>query len=303
MTSFKPRLNGILPNRIAVTSCQKGAVLAEFIVIVSLVVIPLYIGLTLIAKYTDNAQKVELAARYSAWERTVWYQNLPSSLADADNEINTVKSATEIGYELENRVFSNREASVYIAQQSDEVNEKGNSMSKSYWLDNSGKSISIYKSHLESEEGGESDENSQEFIQVTDGQENKMYGYTSSILDSLFSFVGGLTGFDVDMKGAMSTTVNLTLIQPEFLKEYITSDMEISRSQTILADGWNAAGPKHEELRAKGLVLSSVLDFGAFDTVRNVIGWLPMAKEIKTDSLKFGHVVIDAVPESRLEEY
>jgi len=54
---------------------QRGTVLMEFVVIVGLVLVPLFIGLTFIGKYIDNAQKIEVAARYSAWERTAWYQN------------------------------------------------------------------------------------------------------------------------------------------------------------------------------------------------------------------------------------
>lgn len=270
---------------------QKGAVLAEFVVIISLVLVPLFIGLTFIAKYTDNAQKIEVAARYSAWERTVWYQKIPESLKKADSKIKTEKSAEEIAFELENRVFANRNSAIYLAQQTDKVNETDDPMSESFWLDNSGKAISLYK------------KNNKMVIQVADGKQAKMYGYSSGLLGKFFGAIGGLTGFDIDMGGAMTTTVNQTLVQPEFLKEYITSDMTISRSQTILADGWNAAGPAHAKRRAQGLVGTSLLDFGVFNDVRDIIAWLPMAREIKSDSLIFGHVVVDAVPESRLKKY
>lgn len=270
---------------------QKGAVLAEFIVIVGLVLMPLFIGLTFVAKYTDNAQKLEVAARYSAWERTVWYQRIPESLKKVDSKIKTEKSAEQIGFELENRVFANRGSAIYLAQKTDKVNEIDDSMSESLWLDNSGKAISLYK------------KNNKKVIQVTDGKQAKMYGYSSGLLGGLFGAIGGLTGFDIDIGGAMSTTVNLTLLQPEYLKEYITSDMTVSRSHTLLADGWNAAGPAHAKRRAQGLVGTSLLDFGAFNKVRDVIAWLPMAREIKSESLIFGHVVVDAVPESRLKKY
>ena len=102
---------------------QRGAVLMEFVVITGLVLVPLFIGLIFIGKYTDNAQKIEVAARYSAWERTAWYQKLPKSLKKANKNINTEKSATELGFELQNRVFSKRDSAIYLAQKTNKVKE------------------------------------------------------------------------------------------------------------------------------------------------------------------------------------
>ena len=86
-------------------------------------------------KYTDNAQKVEVAARYSAWERTAWYQELPSSLQEANSNIDTEKSAEEIGFELQNRVFSNKNSAIYLAQKTDSITEEVDPMSESFWVD------------------------------------------------------------------------------------------------------------------------------------------------------------------------
>ena len=50
----------------------------------------------------------------------------------------------------------------------------------------------------------------------------------------------------------------------------------------------------------QGLVPSNMLDSGIINTVRDGIGWLPFAKEIRTDSLRFGHVDTERAPEQRL---
>jgi len=270
-------------------SNQKGAVVVEFVVIVGFVLVPLIIGLMFIGKYIDTAQKMEVAGRYSSWERTVWYQDVPKTLKDMG--IDTSKTVVQINNELENRVFSEKNTGIYLAQNNDKVNETEEVMSQSYWVDGSGKSISLYKH----------DKNS--FITTNEGKEAKMYGYTSGLLDGLFTLLKKVGGFDIDLTGAKSSTVKLTLVKPKFLEGMWTGDIIVSRSQTILADGWNAAGPTQAKSRTAGLVLTKGLDLSVFNTFRDIISILPMAKELRTSSLIWGHVAPDVVPESRLKKY
>lgn len=277
------------PKTLRSKNCQQGAVIVEFIVIAGFVLLPLFIGLLFIGKYIDTAQKVEVAARYSIWERTVWYQEVPKSLKKIG--INTGKTPNQLNNELENRVFSEKNTGIYFKQNNDKVDETEEVMSESYWVDSSGKAISLYK------------HDAKRFITVVDGKKADMYGYSSGIMGGLFSLLGKVGGFDIDISGSMSSTVNLTLVKPQFLDTLWANDITVSRSQTILADGWNAAGPAQAKSRASGLVLTKALDFSAFNKVRDVVSILPMAKELKSSSLIFGHVAPDVVPESRLKIY
>jgi hypothetical protein len=274
---------------------QRGAVLTEFIIVVGFVLVPLFIGLTLIGKYTESAQKLEQAARYSAWERTVWFQEIPASLAKADKSIATKKTAEQIAFELDNRIFSSRDVGVYLAQQTKAVNEDNAPMTESFWLEKGSKSSSLYKL-----------DNNKRMIQVVDVKQAKMSG-TSGTVKKVVKTMGEFTGFDIDFKGPITTTVKLSLIQPEYFKKYITSDIAVNRSQTLLAEGWNAAGVKQARSRVQGLVPSALLSGttlgSALNKVRDFFAKLPLAKEIKSNSLIFGHVVIDSVPEYRLKKY
>jgi len=268
---------------------QQGAVIAEFVVIVGFVLVPLIIGLMFIGKYIDTAQKVEVAGRYSIWERTVWYQNVPETLKKMG--IDTGKVPVQINNEIENRVFSQKNTGIYLAQNDNKVNETEEAMSQAYWVDSSGKAISLYK------------HDQKNFITVNDGKETEMYGYTSGLLDILFKAVDKIGTFDIDIQGAMSSTVSLTLVKPQFLDNIWTNDITVSRSQAILADGWNAAGPTQAKSRAEGLVLTKLFDWEVFNKFRDIIAILPMAKELKSSSLVFGHVDVDVVPDSRLKVY
>lgn len=57
---------------------QAGQALTEFVVVGSLVLVPLFLIVPVIAKVISQKQDVELAARYAAWERTVWYSDAGS---------------------------------------------------------------------------------------------------------------------------------------------------------------------------------------------------------------------------------
>jgi len=112
---------------------QNGAVMEEFIIITSFILSPLFYGISLIGKYTENQQKLEAAARYTCWERTVLHQEMPGTLKSLD-EINTVKSAEQIGFETQNRVFSQKDAGVYFAQNDTKTKEKIEPISKWYFF-------------------------------------------------------------------------------------------------------------------------------------------------------------------------
>ena len=47
--------------------------MTEFLICASFVLIPLFLGLSMLAKYIDIKQAAVQAARYEAWEYTVWY--------------------------------------------------------------------------------------------------------------------------------------------------------------------------------------------------------------------------------------
>jgi hypothetical protein len=54
---------------------EKGQAMTEFLIAASFFLIPLFLGMSLIAKYIDIKQANVEAARYQAWEYTVWYAN------------------------------------------------------------------------------------------------------------------------------------------------------------------------------------------------------------------------------------
>lgn len=274
-------------------SFSQGAVVAEFIVITSLVLLPLTIGMMYLGKTVENKQKMEMAARYSGWERTVWYQKRPDSLSDVDKgkKINTVKSEEQIAHEIENRIFSIKDTPIYIAQNTKEVNEIVDPMTESIWMSDQLKPESIY--NIEKDK----------FINTTLAQKDKAYGVSVGALGFVFDLLSSVSSLDLNLSGAYTSEVNMSLKKPKFLDEVLKEDIVFTKNHTILADGWNAAGPAHVTNMVEGTVLLKLLDFGALDTVRKILAIVPISKELGPNYLEFAHVEVEAVPSVRLEKY
>ena len=54
---------------------QSGQAMTEFIISASFFLVPLFLAMSLIAKYIDIKQANVQAARYQVWEYTVWFAN------------------------------------------------------------------------------------------------------------------------------------------------------------------------------------------------------------------------------------
>lgn len=56
-------------------NCQRGQAMTEFVISATYVLIPLFIAIPMLAKYIDIKHASIQAARYEAWEYTVWYDD------------------------------------------------------------------------------------------------------------------------------------------------------------------------------------------------------------------------------------
>jgi hypothetical protein len=95
---------------------EKGQAMTEFLIAASFFLVPLFLAMSLIAKYIDIKQANVQAARYQAWEYTVWYANdterdyfgndgeIMSGFTAADQPI---KAASETRNESKQRFYRN----------------------------------------------------------------------------------------------------------------------------------------------------------------------------------------------------
>ena len=85
---------------------QRGAALVEFILGAAFVLVPLHLAVQALGKFADVQNTAQAAARYAAWEKTVWFEDGGSTF-NRINEPNR-KSAAEIRNEMLVRIVNDR---------------------------------------------------------------------------------------------------------------------------------------------------------------------------------------------------
>jgi Flp pilus assembly protein TadG len=94
-------------------SRQRGAAMVEFIVGAVFVLVPMYLGVQALGKFADVQHTANAAARYAAWEKTVWFEDTTSRFQthNAPNQ----KSAAQIRDEIMVRVVNDKRAGLKYA--------------------------------------------------------------------------------------------------------------------------------------------------------------------------------------------
>jgi len=98
--------------QVASKARQHGQAMVEFLVAAMFVLVPLFIAVTALAKLADVQHTTTMAARYAAWERSVWYEPSASdfnTMHDANQ-----KSAQAIDNEIAMRLIHDRQRGAVI---------------------------------------------------------------------------------------------------------------------------------------------------------------------------------------------
>ncbi|WP_379681098.1 hypothetical protein [Massilia consociata] len=115
---------------------QNGQALAEMIVVALFFLVPLFLAIVALGKFTDVQHTTQMAARYAAWERTVWYE-AGSGRFDDINAPNR-KSAAQINAEIAARVFNDRSRNTSVIADTDRNATGFVNGTDPLWRDNAG---------------------------------------------------------------------------------------------------------------------------------------------------------------------
>ena len=96
---------------------QHGQAMVEFLVAALFFLLPLFLAIVVLAKFSDVQHTTQMAARYSAWERTVWYDDSGTKF-DTINGSNQ-KTAAEIGHEIGVRIINDRSQATTVIKNTD----------------------------------------------------------------------------------------------------------------------------------------------------------------------------------------
>jgi hypothetical protein len=270
---------------------QEGQAMVEFLIAATLVLIPLFLTVPLLGKYMDLKATSIQAARYAAWERTVWFGHADWTAAE--------KADLMIQREIQQRFFSDT-ATVKLQSTDGNATGWGGTGPKPLWRDRAGNPMLVaYDSN------------------VTQGvAKDDTPGLINDILDpvvSAISFVGGILGaaFVLDMDSQYTASVNVQTVQTRPIKQVLHTTADtgavtplFSEKNVLIANGWSANGAAQVKAQTEGLTPTSFLQRSPISDVLTVIQYLAyvFAPELNPNHLKLGgEIQPDVVPDDRLK--
>lgn len=220
-------------------------------VIVLMVLIPLFLLIPMIGKIGETKAKSIEAARYAAWERTVYFGHTLPNLPDKKRPVSLAqKPNATISREAYVRVFSNADVKIKqddgarTAIAADNLNTvlkdyRGNALLAAYSTAGEGSATS----------------DSQPKSPLTG------LPLIQNLVITVLDFINGgssssnvwgdivkyLTGgrFFLSVNGLVTSNVSMSTNQAPGLKPFDKLTLTFSQSHTVMTDSWNAAGPEH----------------------------------------------------------
>ncbi len=254
-------------DRRSLRSCS-GQAMTEFVIAATLFLIPVFLIIPLLGKYADMKSSVIQAARYNAWERTVWYSSTSSS---SGNWPGNDKSEATIRTEMAGRFFVNN-----------------------LWYDRGGAPMAGANSNAIT-----NDDPPGTLTSVF----NVIFQVLSLITSPLGTFeleLKGLYSGTARLGTANINPIGVVTGDPGGLQTWESLNLSIADTNVIMANGWGANGADHVKDQTKALTITSLLSNPVIDALRWVLavaGFWELAPTV----LELGKIVPDEVPPDRLE--
>ncbi len=256
-------------------SGQFGQAMTEMVIAASFVLIPLLLLIPWLGKYIDLHQSAIQAARYEAWEYTVWYNDVateaPAGAVDGSGSQITMpeKSIAELQAEARQRFFS-REAYANIPtteanDESDLIGE-GNwdiADANPLWQDHLGNSLlantTTIDSTLESFDVTPNN-NTSNSLDTPLKIDELVFNAANNAGGAIANLIAGATPtFEIhNLKGYSHTQMTIPIVSQPGLISFgtISGSFAIGATQqtfiipvntraAVLSDGWNAGGRYH----------------------------------------------------------
>ena len=292
---------------------QHGQAMVEALIACALVLVPLFLAIPVIAKYMDIKCYTVQAARYAAWERSVWFggdaaatMGIGSSSSFSNKWKANAKSDNTIRQEIDDRLLYDSSASFQSS-----ISGSGNE--KPFWHDRQGNSL----------------------LQNYNGNSNTIDNNTSPglvnhLLSPLLNIAAVVSNFTLDTKAEYTANVGLTVKQVAYNTgatlagcndpatcqgvDYIATStpMNFSEKDVLVANGWSADGPGslndnsgrltvYSQIR--GLTPTSLLNppNGVFHDVLTVLKDISLVFFPELSTLELGKIEVDKVPADRLQ--
>ena len=256
---------------------QAGQALVEFTIAAMTLLVPLFFMISYLAKYHDMQAATIQAARYAAWERTVYFGESDWASGTAQKSDSTIQS------EIRNRFFSGP------------GNGFQSGAANPLWVDHAGAPILGTWSEVSS--SGQ-----------TPGTGDFILGKVTQVI-SVIGKVLGADGFKLDMNTLYTAEVSVTPAQSGAIARMFAGGAgsfrldPLTEKNMVVANGWSANGPDFVKKQTESLALTSVFSRSplqdALWAIQSVGG--TFIEELKVESLKLGgDIQVDRVPSDRV---
>ena len=267
---------------------QNGQAMTEFIISASFFLIPLFLGISLIAKYIDIKQANIQAARYQAWEYTVWFANdtergidYSSGRINNGGEVSGGFTAFELPTkttaftrnESKRRFYTapGNEDTTLAIDSSDGTTGWDVDNANPLWKDHTGMRL-----YTGSDGSGNSLASSEETptLPVIGDVVNivlKGIGLVFGIVGDLMGLIGSNVGFNaITTEGYAVATDSMSVALPANYRDLLGIDERIATTSgssnfnfmataTVLSDAWNTGGREHTYNQVGGMVPTVLL--------------------------------------------
>lgn len=312
-----------------------GQATTELLIAASFVLVPLLILIPLLGKYIDIRHATIQAARYEAWEYTVWYNGTAGGISDdrPNGYPNTlpIKTVNQLEAESMRRFFSRTDLPI----SGDDVDGWDDVDRNTLWTDH--RNGRLWDGTLDSATPTDRNEPTPD---LSGGIMSDIIGILDLIFEALagaLALGGSSVGFTaINVDGYSVSEVATVVRVPDGLIDFANMydegvddttggfDLTFRSRAAVLTDSWNAGGLEHTTNQAGGLVptklLQTLIDDVLPSWVRDALDIMaiivpeflmcdpfyqhPFDKDFvstQDGSLWLGYMDIDAVPADRLD--
>lgn len=287
--------------------------MTEFAIAAAFVLIPLFVIIPVLGKYSDMKYASIQAARYQAWEYTANYIDLndqPTGFTAVSQSNKPLKSIKQVRAESERRFYSSPDTVLSSAQ-----DRLGYFAADANLLWSYHDGSPMYKPAV-------TDTNS--ILQPSEPTPDptKVFSGVIRVADKIFGFIAGVlgainagAGFDaLNGNGYSKSSVYLTVEKPPAYRDLndkfgatplflADQTIRMHAKAGVLSDGWSAGGGDHTVYQAKGLVPTAMLDVllnpGGFP-LQDIAATILLSPELSRSSLRFGYMEKDTIHPSKL---
>jgi len=263
----------------------RGQAMTEFVMGAVLFALPVFLLIPIIGKYLDMRATAVQAARYVAWERTVYYGGTSASVTWPAAD----KSNLAIQNEIRQRLFA---GGTSIADGDKGAGGWTSAGGRANWANRDGTPmLATYNS-----------------VGQTVLNEDTP-NIASDLLSLIITVTDAIGSFTLETKGLYTGSVSLG-VTTEPVNFSLTWDPTLNfnpgtlvfrESNTLLANGWNANGADHVKSQTQGLTPTSVFATEPVKTIFDVIkGAMAAASTQELWFLELGKIEPDVVPPDRL---